>query len=277
MSKYGVLVLHPNNKLPIPLKKASLLFDKIYISETPLKSHFKKFIKNPEIEFLVKQSILLGFNDLEIIKDIKPNEQTGELIRVLNNKINNLTSETIFNFIDIVSRLKALILSLHLNENFFPLLYTSKGFVECDKKAEVVQFVLKNIPEPDENTPWEQIIDFRSDEDTRLKYLALINWVNEIAKSNYTIGEIKDKYEYLYLDYKRSYKRHKMKSGLGTLEILTAASIGFLSSDIPTALTAASHLFKVGTSTLNLLKEEGNIPGKEIAYIYKAKKTFNKS
>ncbi len=275
MSKNGVIVIGPDNTLPTSLKKASLIFDKLYLSDVPSRLDFNNFINNQEIEYLINQNILIPFNDLEIRNKVKPNKKTGELVSLLAEKLKHVNQYNIFEATDIIARFEVEILTLHYNENFFPVLFNSKGFINGDKKVNVIQFVLQNIPEPEENTPWEQIIDFRNDEDTRLKYLALINWVNEISKTNYSIGEIKDKYEYLYLDYKRSYERHKLKSGLGTLEILTAAGIAFLSSNIPTALTAASHLFKLGKSTLELFSEEGKIPGKEIAYIYKANKEFS--
>jgi hypothetical protein len=174
-------------------------------------------------------------------------------------------------------RLDAAIMSLNDNDNeYYPVFKSTSRFEKGDLKGKVVNFLLSNIPEPDSQTTWEQIIDFRSDEDTKLKYLALVDWVNDIARANYTISEIKDKYEYLYLDYKRSYEKHKIKSTFTTLEIVAAAGAAFFTSNIPMALSLASNFLKIGTSTLNLLKEEGTLPGKEIAYIYHANKEFDK-
>jgi hypothetical protein len=275
MSKNGVIVLGPENILPTSIKKASLIFDKLYLSDAPSRLLFNDFIKKKEIEYLVKQNILIPFNDNEIRKKTIPNERTGNLVSLFSDKLSKTDEYNIPEIIDIATRIQAEILTLYFNEDFFPILYSSEGFINGDKKVDVFKFVLENIPEPEENTSWEQIIDFRNDEETRLKYLALINWINEISKSSYSVGEIKDKYEYLYLDYKKNYERHRMKSKMGIMEILTAAGIALLSSNIPTALTAASHLFKFGKSTLELFTEEGKIPGKEIAYIYKTKQEFD--
>lgn len=179
--------------------------------------------------------------------------------------------------LDISTRLDSMTLSENNDEEFYPIIETRNSFDEEGKKSDVIHFLLSNIPVPDESTPWEHIMDFKSDEDTRLKYLALINWINDIGKSNYTIGEIKDKYEYLYLDYKRSYEWHKIKSIFTTLEIFAAAGAAFFTSNVPLALSLASNFIKIGTSTVNLLKEEGYMPGKEIAYIYHANKEFKKT
>src|SRR5260221_12380978 len=173
----------------------------------------------------------------------------------------------------ISARIDALMLSARYNIECFPIIFSTNSIRQQEKKENVFQFLLNEIPEPDDSTPWEQIIDFRSDEDTRLKYLALINWVNEVAKTNLSVNEIKDKYEYLYLDYKTGYERHKIKSTLSTLEIIAVAGTAFFTNNVPIALTLVSNFLKIGMSTMNLLKEEGNLPGKEIAYIYHTNKS----
>lgn len=95
-----------------------------------------------------------------------------------------------------------------------------------------------------------------------------------MAGSELNINEIEEKYEYLYLDYKRSFERHKMKTVQGLLEVLTIGLGTLLTGILPTAMIMASQLFKIGSMQLDLLREEGTIPGKEIAYIYHANKRF---
>jgi len=138
----------------------------------------------------------------------------------------------------------------------------------------VIRLVVDSLPQPGVDTPWEAIVDFRSDETTRLQYLALINWINEMAKSLLTANEINEKLEYLLMEYKRSIERHRLKWKTGMLEILTAAAAGFFTGNIPASINLLSNFVKVGSTALNLQEEEGKLPGKEIAYIYHANQNF---
>ena len=63
--------------------------------------------------------------------------------------------------------------------------------------GEVLQIALNALPVPDESTPWEQIIEYRSDEDSRHKFLDLRNWMSEMARSELTAVEAEQKLEYL--------------------------------------------------------------------------------
>jgi hypothetical protein len=175
---------------------------------------------------------------------------------------------------DMHARLDSLELSKTHDDEFYPILKSDKSFIKNEKKADVIKFILSNIPQPDDSVSWEQIIDFRNDKETRLKYLALINWINDIARLGLSVNEIKEKYEYLYFEYKKSYERHNMKSAMGTFEILVAASVSFFTVNIPLTLNLASNFLKVGTTVMNLFQEEVNIPGKEIAYIIEANRVF---
>ncbi|MBL7745317.1 MAG: hypothetical protein JNN00_17715 [Chitinophagaceae bacterium] len=290
------------------LKKLSLLFDKIYFKKSLVKSVAPEVIqddvKNREIvlmlreelklfDYLIDQKVFVEFdstpatksditseNELQFLNDYleglrKRTENQSSLFNV-DQEIVRQRLQATFKVHDIQARVDAVALSKKDEEaEYYPILKSDEVSVDIGKKKQVVHFILANIPEPDENTPWEQIIDFRSDEDTRLQYLALINWINEIARSNFTPAEIKDKYEYLYLDYKRSYERHKIKSTFSTLEIVAAAGTAFFTNNVPLALSLSSNFLRIGTSVMNLLKEEGNLPGKEIAYIYHTNQEFN--
>ena len=176
---------------------------------------------------------------------------------------------------DAVTRYCAIRLAKDHAREFYPILRSAGSFDTAGAKTKVVRLLLNHIPQPDPDTPWEAIIDFRRDESTRLKYLALMNFINELANSSLTINELNEKLDYLYLDYKRSFERHRLKTTTGMLEILTAATIGFFTSNVPAALNLASNIVKVSTTVLNLYQEEQKLPGKEIAYIYHANKTFH--
>ena len=95
-----------------------------------------------------------------------------------------------------------------------------------------------------------------------------------MARSSLTLNEIDEKLEYLYLEYKRSVERHRLKWTPAMLEIIAATGVGFFTGNLPVALNLASNIVKMGSTVLNLRKEEGTLPGREIAYIYHANNVF---
>ena len=290
---------------PLPFKRLSLLFDKIYIRDKIFSPEVLKYNKDEyfeshgefwqsvftnlkEVEYLTEKNILSIYEGdytygveesekkqlTEIFKNVSPDYRkvmTGGFSDISSH---SLTDKIFAESTSISARVDALMLANRHDIECFPVVFSTNLVQQEGKKENIFQFLLNDIPEPNDSTSWEQIIDFRSDEDTRLKYLAMINWVNEVAKSNLSVSELKDKYEYLYLDYKRGYERHKIKSTFSTLEIIAATGIAFITPNIPMALNLASNFFKIGTLTMNLLKEEDSLPGKEIAYIYHANKEF---
>lgn len=312
MAKNAVYTMRNDYNLPSDLliKQVALLFDKVYIRK--LSSHYteEEFNKHKDsnmlcnrvyryhvlYEYLMDKKVIVPFDDpfqdekmfagidQEVFREISDNiRQTSEidekfeeadtiaerddLVAAFQVAMNKRT--------DIMTRYKAVYLSKMHQEEFYPMLTTTASFQQAGTKTAVVQLILNNMPQPDPATPWEAIIDFRSDESTRIKYLALMNWINDISSTSLTVNEIHEKVEYLYLDYKRSFERHKLKTSVGLLEVLAAAGVGFLTSHIPTALNLVSNVLKIGSTVLNLHQEEGNLPGKEIAYIYHANRAFS--
>lgn len=296
----------------IHFKKVSLLFDRIYIHnwkikqfpsrnmidrEIPDELWFRYEQENALYDYLIDKGIVVPYEHLtpsssETLQDAKKalleeaesviadlgtireeieNAETIEELRTASMRSKDKGHQSR----DIQARIDSLSLADVYEDEFFPVLSSITSFKSVGRKTCVLKFSLDNIPEPPIDTPWDQIVDFRSDDSIRLKYLALINWVNEMANSPFNLSEIRDKYDYLYLDYKRSVEKHKIKFTLGTLEVIVAAGLGFITSDLPNSINILSNFLKVGTSTLSLLKEEGNLPGKEIAYIYHTKQKFN--
>src|SRR5215212_5826679 len=56
--------------------------------------------------------------------------------------------------------------------------------------------VLKTLPVPSAKTSWEQITEFRSDPDSRSKFLALRNWMNDLSRTDLSPAEVEQKLEY---------------------------------------------------------------------------------
>lgn len=293
----NILDYDTNNEL----KRLSLLFDRVYVIEP---NDFERFIEHDknvlikEYDFLQKNQIIElyartityipEFPDLnksiktiddQLARSFPPMfngilEDLSDMKKQLTSLKEKLSPELSNDF---YVRVEALALTKRLGADFFPVVGSNSSFSQKEKKSNIVYFLLSQIPQPDNTVQWEKIIEFRSDFDVKNSYLALINWINEIAVSTFSTGEIIEKYEYLYNNYIKHYNLHKIKSKNTKLEIIVSAGTDFLLSLASGHfISPLSSYIKMNISEVNLLQEEANLPGKEIAYIFKTNETFTR-
>lgn len=142
-------------------------------------------------------------------------------------------------------------------------------------KGNVVQVVLKSIPVPDESVSWEQIIEYRSDSDSQSKFLALRHWISEVARAELTPAETEEKLQYLVDQYQQHLNLHRMKTNVGTLETIVTTSAEVLGNLVSFKWgKAAQTLFAIKRRKMALLEGELTSPGREVAYIVKARERF---
>jgi hypothetical protein len=226
---------------------------------------------NPEQAELIKQ-----------LSDLYLEAQPNTSRKPTKEELANIREEYFHHFFlthDLSIRLDTIQLKKDTSSEYYPVLRINNVFQgKIEKKSEIIQFLLNDIPEPDYNTSWEQIIEFRTDEDVKNKYLALINWVNKVGSSTSSLSDVRDEYEFLYSDYMKHFKLHKMKYNNTILEVVVNAGVGVLTAlQSGEFVSSFKNLFQLNISHANLLVEEGKLPGKEIAYIYHAKQKFKKS
>lgn len=142
-------------------------------------------------------------------------------------------------------------------------------------KNDLVQIVLHSLPVPDNSVSWEQILDYRSDPDSTSKFLALRNWMNEVARAKLTASEVEEKLEYLINQFQQHMNIHRLKANTGVLETIVVTGAEFL-EDLAKFKWGklAKSLFSFKHRRIALMEGELKAPGSEIAYIVKAKEAF---
>lgn len=289
------------------LKKLSLLFDKIYFRKpltkvTPsdiigdnIKNRGIILEINDELklyEYLQKRNVIEEYDSIPATKTDITSENELEYLTDYLNQLREYAKtpiwtedhdtiikrfQTSVTVHDIQTRVDSIALSRKHNSEFYPIIKSNGFYTERAKKTQVVHFTLDKIPEPSENTSWDQIIEFRSDKNVRNKYLTLVKWINNVTISSATFSDIQDEYESLYSDYMKYFTLHQLKYNFSKIEMIVGAGIDFLASLASGQfIPAFNNLLKMKLSNINLLQEEANIPGKEIAYIYHANQKFNK-
>ena len=142
-------------------------------------------------------------------------------------------------------------------------------------KTDVINLVIENMPVVDDLTPWANITDFKNNEDNKGKFAGLSMWMNKTANSGASMSEIKDELEYLLYQYRKSLELHKIKYHSGTLQRIVVGTAELIENAARLKFSnIAKGLFSVHQEKVELMQAELTAPGKEIAYIYHAQKTF---
>lgn len=263
------------------IKRLLLLFDSLMLPPRSLELIYQK---EDNEDFIASFDYLINLKFLqpaEYNDDIYYSEEEQLLRRELSrvqeilnfSKVENLRLYSYCD--DLHARLDALSLAKQSEKDIIPILRTRMGMENPINGHSVLNFALQKMPMPSINTPWEKIIDFKTDKDTRSKYLSLINWVNITARQKRNINEINDEFEYLYDQYLKSFKLHKITTNLTYWEVFVFAGIDVLSSfEAFKGISLMKKLFTIKKAQASLVTEEMKLPGKEIAYIYKANTVF---
>lgn len=139
----------------------------------------------------------------------------------------------------------------------------------------VIRVILDSLPIPDDSVPWEQLCDFRADEDGLNRLLALRVWASETARAVSNPFEIREKLDFLLNDYAQRLAKHRLRTRGGCMEIV-----------LNTTLEVAEHLgnMKFGSALktvvgirgehATLLLAETDIPGREVSYVIHARDRF---
>ena len=142
-------------------------------------------------------------------------------------------------------------------------------------KDTVAQVVLRRLPLPDDETPWEQVLDFRNDPDNRGALLALRRWMRKLSAENLNPLEIQQELDWLTSEFTKHMKLHSMKANLETIETLIKLPADLLANLVKLDFSKLSEpLFVVHKRKLALMEAEITAPGREINFILKARSTF---
>jgi len=221
---------------------------------------------------------------LQVERKINDAERTNkrELLGNLNDLKQRVEAHRIhcFNMFDTFCRVFCRNLQITKGIDAFPLNYNEElpSELPVANKADVIRIVIKALPIPDANTPWEQVVEYRSDPNSFEKIFALRQWINQTAKAGLSQREVQDNLEWLVFDYERHLKLHKLKTNPGAFETIVTVGAEFLESLAKVNWAKAARLlFTFKHRKVELLEAEMQSPGSEVAYILETRNQFEKT
>jgi hypothetical protein len=162
----------------------------------------------------------------------------------------------------------------------YPILFSGHSFqkeaINTRRKA-VIEFVLEKFPEPNDNTSWEQIFEFRKDENLQRKYYNLIGWVNRVAANTaYDKIAIVDEYNELLSEYQKAFELHQKISATTRIGLIVKSVVEIFTKPSPESVgSLVNNMFSLHQRNFELMESESKVSGKELAYIHHALKKFS--
>jgi hypothetical protein len=131
------------------------------------------------------------------------------------------------------------------------------------------------MPQPDESTPWEAILEFRRDSENRALLIAFRRWLRQLARQSLPPAEVSGEIEHLMYEYQRHMRVQGMKINTGFWEtvVTTGAKIAEDILKVKWA-DAAQAVFSLKHRRIQLLEAEFNAPGREVAYVLKSQRAL---
>lgn len=147
-----------------------------------------------------------------------------------------------------------------------------------DSHSHVLEVVVNDMPQPDDATPWEDILAWRQDDAARAALVRLRRWIRAMAQEPAPTLVIRDELRYLMDEYTRHMRVHRLRLQHGALRALLTTGAGVTEGLLKLRLrTAVDALFSVRDRQLELETLEHQAPGREIAYLVHTRRRFDRS
>jgi hypothetical protein len=286
-------------------KKEAIFFDRIVVLNLTIMIDFYRKLDSlegrqiaSELEWLQDQNLFFDIDSLvmntqllDISKLIKELKSAKRLLSFSIDSMEDSKSKKDFGSLDEYvktsmyswCRLESVMLRECHNIDAFPIIdfdltkLPAKS-VGSSRKAELIKIILNFLPIPDDSVPWEQILDYRSDPDSKEKVLCLRKWINKVSEKKLPVSEIQDEAEWLMHEYQKHMSFHKMKVNWMTLESFVKVPLEVLENLIKIKWSKLlDPLFVIKKRTVAILEAEMNAPGRELSYVIKTRKIFGKS
>ena len=141
--------------------------------------------------------------------------------------------------------------------------------------ADVYAIALRHLPIPSNTVPWEEIVSFKKDSDTKRRLVQLRVHLNSLSKMGGDYKELFDNMSQSVFEYEDYVKRSGTKYTFGLIESTITAAPDLDLKFFQKALKFVSTpLIGVLKRKAVLMEEEAKAPGNELSYIVKAVKKF---
>jgi len=213
----------------------------------------------------------------KIPKPLLPKKFPKKPMNNISPKVITQYQESVNQSEEAATRVSSVFLNTFSKDETIPLLQRDI-ITNNSNQAKILEVILSKMPIPDEKVPWQKIIEYRADTDTNAKFNALRVWMQDISRQNYSKKEISDRIDHLLHEYEQHLNFHKLKYTHGTFRVFVTTLSEIIENLVTLKFSKVTEtIFSLSEKKLDLFEAEMQAPGREVAYISKAKNTFQLS
>lgn len=180
--------------------------------------------------------------------------------------------------LDLAARAVASQHTIKTREHATAIIYANLSDFSAPNMSDVIKVVVGALPLPVQSTTWEQIVEFKKDDDAQRALRRLWRWMNQVTRRATSQHEISDELHELLDGYEEHMRLHRLKTTRGKLEAVVTAAADII-DDIARLHfgRAARALFALTHQRVELLEAEQKAPGRSVAFIAKAQAALGNS
>ncbi|MEM9789895.1 MAG: hypothetical protein AAF842_05760, partial [Planctomycetota bacterium] len=143
------------------------------------------------------------------------------------------------------------------------------------KEHSCMRLVLSQIPEPDDDVPWEELQAFKSESGMKLSYNRLQRLMRQMASGSTKLEDIQDEISLLAEEYESFSNRIKTKSSKSMIEWLIVTPIEMIEDAVRFKWSKiAKAIFSIDKSNDDEAIALAQAPGQDVAYIVQSREKF---
>lgn len=186
--------------------------------------------------------------------------------------------ESMQRLVSSVARIEAIGLRSKDNLDAYAVISREHSSLDQDESTlpahDVLKFALA-VPVPDAHVPWQNIIEYRNDPESRKQFSTIKNCMTEIAQGSLAPAQAEETLQSLLHSYWQEMQRHQMYIEMKWLEVFvvtTAEVAETFESSRPRS--AGASWVNIEPRKVGLLEGESTTPGSEVAYVIDSKSIF---
>ncbi len=240
------------------------LIEKEFVIESPYEFDLSNISSKKYLDYFLYVGEINMEIDLktlpEKLKKLSSNERQIELLKVLDFYKRSGSEVGRANSIALNKRgIKNIPITVCYSE------YKKAGVTE---QTDVLNIAINSVSFPDDSVPWDDLVEFKNDPETKLKFIRLKRWAKKVAEQNLDHKEIQEEINDLLFEYNLHMDHFKFKKKQTTFQNLLVTT-GTVAENLLKLKFGkiASGVFSIKTSKMELLDEERKAPGNELAYL----------
>lgn len=152
--------------------------------------------------------------------------------------------------------------------------YKKAGVTE---QTDVLNIAINSITYPDDSVPWDDLVEFKNDPETKERFIRLKRWAKKVATQSLDHREIQEEIDDLLFEYNLHMNHFKFKKNQATLQNLLVTTGNIVENLLKFKFgKIASDVFSIKKSRMELLNEERKAPGNELAYLSSVSDRYEK-